>query len=79
MKMDDLLIFMMLDEHKKLKMKKLQFERIPSLVGCPIPLQHFRLSRSTAQTLDELLGNCSEIPLPRERVRPTVDVENSLS
>ena len=42
MKMDDLLIFMMLDEHKKLKMKMLQFERIPSqreqFHGCPIPL-----------------------------------------
>ena len=28
--MDDLLIFMMLDEHTKLKMKMLQFERIPT-------------------------------------------------
>ena len=42
MRMDDLLIFMMLDEHKKLKMKMLQFERIPTqreqFHGCPIPL-----------------------------------------
>ena len=42
MRMDDLLIFMMLDEHKKLKMKMLQFARIPLLRqqfhGCPIPL-----------------------------------------
>ena len=42
MRMDDLLIFMMLDEHKKLKMKMFQFERIPThreqFHGCPIPL-----------------------------------------
>ena len=42
MRMDDLLIFMMLDEYKKLKMKMLQFERIPTqreqFHGCPIPL-----------------------------------------
>ena len=42
MRMDDLLIFMMLDEHKKLKMKMLQFEQIPAqreqFHGCPIPL-----------------------------------------
>ena len=42
MRMDDLFIFMMLDEHEKLKMKMLQFERIPTqreqFHGCPIPL-----------------------------------------
>ena len=42
MRMDDLLIFMMLDEHKRLKMKMLQFERIPmhreQFHGCPVPL-----------------------------------------
>ena len=42
MRMDDLLIFMMLDEHKKLKMKMLKFERIPTqreqFHGCPIPV-----------------------------------------
>ena len=40
MRLDDLLIFMMLGEHKKLKM--LQFELIPTqreqFHGCPIPL-----------------------------------------
>ena len=42
MRIDDLLIFMMLDERKKLKMKILQFERITSLReqfhGCRVPL-----------------------------------------
>ena len=42
MRMDDLLIFMMLDKHKKLKMKMLQFERIPTqreqFHGCPASL-----------------------------------------
>lgn len=40
--------------------------------------QHFRLSRSTAQKLVKLLGNCPEIPVPRERGRPTIDLEKQL-
>lgn len=40
--------------------------------------QHFRLSRSTAQKLVNLLGNCPEIPVPRERGRPTIDLEKQL-
>ena len=42
MRMDDLLIFMMLDEHNSWKIKMLQFERTPTqreqFHGCPIPL-----------------------------------------
>ena len=42
MRMDDLLIFMMPDEHKKMYRNVAQFERIPTqreqFHGCPIPL-----------------------------------------
>lgn len=81
MRMDDLLIFMMLDEHKK--MYRNVAVRTDSYAERTVPRlsdssfrQHFRLSRSTAQTPVELLGNCPEIPVPRERGRPTVDLDH---
>ena len=37
--------------------------------------QHFRLSRPTAQRLVNILGTCPEIPVPRARGRPTVEIE----
>ena len=40
--------------------------------------QHFRLSRPTAQRLVNILGTCPEIPVPRERGRPTVEIEKQL-
>ena len=40
--------------------------------------QHFRLLRRTAQKLVNLLGTCPEIPVLRERGRPTVEIEKQL-
>ena len=75
MKMDDLLIFMMLDEQKKtyrnvaVRTDSYAERTVPRLSDSFFR-QHFRLSRSTAQKLVKLLGNCPEIPVP-ERKRST--------
>ena len=40
--------------------------------------EHFRLSRPRAQRLVNILGTCPEIPVPRERYRPTVQIKKQL-
>ena len=39
---------------------------------------HFRMQRSTAKILVQLLGNCPEIPIVHERGRPLVTVDKQL-
>ena len=75
---------MMLDGHKK--MYRNVAVRTDSYAERTVPWlsnssfrQHFRLSRSTAQTLVKLLGNCPEIPVPRERGQLTVDLARQFS
>ena len=82
-RMDDLLIFMMLDEYKKtcrnvaVRTDSYTERTVPWLSDSSFH-QHFRLSRSTGQKLVEVLGNCPEIPVRRERGRPTIDLEIQL-
>ena len=82
--MDELLIFMMLDWHKKMYRNVAvrtdsYAERTAPRLSDSSFRQHFRLSRSTAQTLVVLLGNCPDIPVPREIGRHTVDLAKQFS
>ena len=62
----------------------LQFERIPTqreqFHGCLIPLfiSTLGFQDQQAKKLVEVLGNCPEIPVRRERGRPTIDLEIQL-
>ena len=82
-KKDDILMFMMLEEFMKNCRNaevrtELYVERIVPAMSDSSFRQHFRLSRPTAQRLVNILETCPEIPVPRERGRPTVEIEKQL-
>ena len=82
-KKDDILMFMMLEEFMK-NCRNAQvctescIERIVPATSDSSFRQHFRLLRLITQRLVNLLGTCPEIPVPRERGRPTVEIEKQL-
>ena len=82
-KRDDILLFMMLEEFMKncrnAEVRTESYvERIVPAMSDSSFRQHFRLSRPTAQRLVNILGTCPEIPVPREKGRPTVEIEKQL-